>query len=182
MCELLGNKLDRSTKIGRLILDWPVGQPALQFDALPLRLAGGLHALVRRGRLSALARLYPPQPVPQGEVLWREVIAALSEAGDELEPWLARAPQTNEVARAAALMGGLLVVAASTGLPLALYELGASAGLNLMLDRFSYQLGSLSTGVEGSPIRLAPSWKAPHRPRPRSRFRSAVAWICTRWM
>ena len=97
-----GNRLDRSTKIGRLILDWPVGQPALQFDALPLRLAGGLHALVRRGRLPALARLYPPQPMPQGEVLWREVAAALGEAGDELEPWLARAPQTNEVARAAA--------------------------------------------------------------------------------
>ena len=73
LCEMLGSKLDRSTKIGRLILDLPVGQPAVQFDALPLplRLAGGLHALVRRGRLSALARLYPPQPVPQGEVLWR---------------------------------------------------------------------------------------------------------------
>ena len=113
LCELLGRRLDRSTRIGRLVLDWPVGQPALRFDALPLRLAGGLHALVRRGRLPALARLYPPRSMPQGEVLWREVAAALGEAGDELEPWLARAPQTNEVARAAALMAGLLAVTAS---------------------------------------------------------------------
>ena len=164
LCELLGRRLDRSTRIGRLILDWPVGQPALQFDALPLRLAGGLHALVRRDRLPALARLYPPRSMPQGEVLWRELAAALGEAGDELEPWLARAPQTNEVARAAALMAGLLAVTATTGLPLALYELGASAGLNLMLDRFSYQLGGLLTGVEGSPVRLAPSWKGPAPP------------------
>ena len=71
LCDLAGRRLDRSTRIGRRILDWP-GQPDLRFDALPLRLAGGLHALVRRGRLPALARLYPPHPTPQGEVLWRE--------------------------------------------------------------------------------------------------------------
>ena len=157
LCELAGCRLDRSTRIGRRILDWP-NHADLRSDALPLRLAGGLHALVRRGHLPALARLYPPHPAPDVEVLWREVAAALGEAGDELEPWLARPPQTNEVARAAALMAGLLVVTARTGLPLALYELGASAGLNLMLDRYAYQLGSLLTGVEGSPVRLAPSW------------------------
>ena len=47
LCELAGRKLDRSTRIGRRILDWP-NHAALQSDALPLRLAGGLHALVRR--------------------------------------------------------------------------------------------------------------------------------------
>ena len=158
LCELAGRKLDRSTRIGRRILDWP-NHAALQSDALPLRLAGGLHALVRRGQLPALACLYPPHPAPDGEVLWREVAAALAEAGDELEPWLARPPQTNEVARAAILMAGLLVVTARTSLPLALYELGASAGLNLMLDRYAYQLGSLLAGVESSPVRLAPAWE-----------------------
>ena len=79
-------------------------------------------------------------------------------------------------------MAGLLVVTARTGLPLALYELGASAGLNLMLDRFSYQLGGLLTGVEGSPVRLAPSWKGPAPPATAVAMRIAVAWICTRWM
>jgi hypothetical protein len=164
LCELASRKLDRSTQIGRRILDWPVGLPDLRFDALPLRLAGGLHALVRYGRLPALARLYPPYPTPHDEVLWREVAAALAKAGDELEPWLARAPQTNEVARAAALMAGLLVVTASTGLPLALLELGTSAGLNLMLDRYAHQLGSLLAGVEGSPVQLAPIWQGPPPP------------------
>jgi hypothetical protein len=158
LCELASRKLDRSTRIGRCILDWP-SHAHLRSNALPLRLAGGLHALVRRGGLPALARLYPPHPAPNGEVFWRAIAAALGEAGDELEPWLALPPQTNEVARAAALMAGLHVVAARTGLPLDLYELGASAGLNLMLDRYAYQLGSLQTGVEGSPVRLAPAWK-----------------------
>jgi hypothetical protein len=158
LCDLAGRRLDRLTKIGRRILDWPA-QPNLRLDALPLRLAGGLHALVRRGRLPALARLYPPHPTPPGEVLWQEVAAALGEVGDELEPWLDRPPQTNEVARAAALMAGLLVVTARTGLPLALYELGASAGLNLLLDRYAYRLGPLLTGSRASAVRLAPIWQ-----------------------
>ena len=111
------------------------------------------------GRLPALARLYPPHPAPPGEVLWREVAAALGEVGDELEPWLDRPPQTNEVARAAALMAGLLVVTARTGLPLALYKLGASAGLNLLLDRYAYRLGPLLTGSGASAVRLAPIWQ-----------------------
>jgi hypothetical protein len=41
------------------------------------------------------------------------------------------APQTNEVARAAIIYPGLLEVARIVGRPLALFELGASAGLNL---------------------------------------------------
>jgi hypothetical protein len=107
--------------------------------------------------------------MPRREVLWREVAAALGGAGDELEPWLARAPQTNEVARAAALMAGLLVATASTGLPLALYELGTSAGLNLMLDRYGYRLGALLAGVEGSSVWLAPGWQG--RPPPAAAVR-----------
>ena len=64
--------------------------------------------------------------------------SALGEAGDELAPWPERAPRINEVAHAAALMSRLLAVAATTGLPLALYKLRAVAGPKLMLDRFGY--------------------------------------------
>src|SRR3954468_7188656 len=157
LCEAVGPNLDRSTAIGRRILDWPAG-PDLSDEAVPLRLAGGLHALVRAGRLEALARLYPPNPLPSAETLWAAVSEALVVAERELLPWLDSAPQTNEVARAAVLMAGLLVVAAKTRHKLALYELGASAGLTLILDRYAYRLGSRHVGMPRSGVVLAPEW------------------------
>ena len=53
---------------------------------------------------------------------------------------LSRAPQTNETARASALYPGLLEIARLTGLLLSLHEIGASAGLNLMADRFAHEI------------------------------------------
>ena len=158
LCGALALHLDRTGPIGRRVLDWP-GVPDAGGDALPLRLAGGLHALVRRGRLPALARLYPPHPLPEPEALWAAVAAALDEAADDLAPWLDGAPQTNEVARSALLMAGLAVVSAATGLPVSLLELGASAGLNLVLDRYAYDLGGRALGAPSSPLRLAPPWQ-----------------------
>jgi hypothetical protein len=73
-------------------------------------------------------------------------------------PWLDRTPQTNEVGRSAVLMSGLLETAARFPLPMHLYELGASAALNLLLDRFGYDLGGLRCG-KPSPVQLAPEWK-----------------------
>jgi hypothetical protein len=157
LCHTIGPRLDRSTEIGRRILDWPTG-PDLSDQAVPLRLAGGLHALVRAGRLERLAALYPPSPLPSAEALWDGVSEALVEAEDELLPWLESAPQTNEVARAAVLMAGLLVVAAKTRHKLALYELGASAGLTLILDRYAYRLGTRHVGMPQASVMLAPEW------------------------
>jgi hypothetical protein len=157
LCEAIGPNLDRSTEIGRRILDWPTG-PELSDQALPLRLAGGLHALVRGRRSEHLAAIYPPNPLPPAEDAWDAVSKALVEAEGELMPWLDSAPQTNEVARAAVLMAGLLVIAAKTGHKLALYELGASAGLTLVLDRYAYQLGSRKVGIPDSKVMLAPQW------------------------
>ena len=157
LCEAIGPNLDRSTATGRRILDWPAG-PDLSDEAVPLRLAGGLHALVRADRLEALARLYPPNPLPSAEALWAAVSEALVAAEPELLPWLDSAPQTNEVARAAVLMAGLLVIAAETRHKLALYELGASAGLTLILDRYAYRLGSRHIGMPRSGVVLAPEW------------------------
>ena len=164
LCEAIGPNLDRSTAIGRRILDWPTG-PELSDQALPLRLAGGLHALVRAGVSERLAAIYPPNPLPSAKAVWDAVSKALVEAEGELMPWLDSAPQTNEVARAAVLMAGLLVIAAKTGHKLALYELGASAGLTLVLDRYAYRLGSREVGMPHSKVMLAPHWTGNDPPR-----------------
>src|SRR5262249_41344071 len=40
-----------------------------------------------------------------------------------------------------------------------LYELGASAGLNLQLDRYGYELGGAKFGDRASPVQLNPRWQ-----------------------
>src|SRR5918997_3321925 len=68
LCEALGRSLDRSTEGSRRVLDWP-GRPDARGDSVPLRLAAGLHAQVRRGRVPRLAALYPPNSPPEAEAL-----------------------------------------------------------------------------------------------------------------
>ena len=76
---------------------------------------------------------------------------------------LKSAPQTNEVRRSSALLPGFLRIAALTGKPLVLSEVGASAGLNLQWDRYSYRLGDFHWGG-ASAVELAPRWEGPPPP------------------
>jgi len=156
LCALLAERLDRDTELGRRVLDWPGSTDAFT-DALPLRLAGGLHALVRRGEAPGLSACYPPHPLPDREALWAALAPVLAEP--DLLPWLDSAPQTNEVGRSAVLMAGLLVVADLFPKPVELLELGASAGLNLVLDRYGHDLGGVRAGDPDSPLQLRPEWQ-----------------------
>jgi hypothetical protein len=162
MAALLGlaaERLDAATPVGAAILGWRGGPGR---DALALRFAGALHALVLRGRAPELAAVYPPNPI-RPEALWRAVRAALDRDADFIRAVLQGPPQTNEVARSGVLLSGFLTVAAETGLPLALSEIGASAGLNLHWDRFHCVLGRASWGPRNSGVRLAPEWRG-HEP------------------
>ncbi|HET6560953.1 MAG TPA: DUF2332 domain-containing protein [Marmoricola sp.] len=106
-------------------------------SALALRLLGSVHRLVLERRAGGLAAFYPSVggtwEVDGG---WRAFRELLVEQPDAVREWLDRAPQTNEVGRAAALYGGLLHV--ERDLPLRLFEIGSSGGLNLLADRFGY--------------------------------------------
>ena len=99
-------------------------------QSLPLRIAGGLHALVIGGH--KLAAVYPPHDVSD-DVLWNAVTAAFVSDAAFLDAWINSAPQTNEVRRAAVLIAAGRVLAARFGLPLRLSELGASGGVKLMV-------------------------------------------------
>ena len=75
--------------------------------------------------------------------------AFVQERGREIgEVMRSRHTQTNEVGRCSVLLPAL-----PPG-PLALLEVGASAGLCLLLDRFHYELGSTRIGDASSPVHL----------------------------
>ena len=123
-----------------------------------LRLLGSVHRLVLERRAGALAAYYPSvggtwEP-DGGWAAFRELVA---EQPGPVAEWLDRAPQTNEVGRATALYGGLLQLPGA--LPVRLFEIGSSAGLNLRADRFGYvDDAGTRFGDPDSPVRLDPAW------------------------
>jgi hypothetical protein len=128
-------------------------EPARSF--LALRLTGAVHRLVLMGRLPELAAVYPSAggQADPGRAA-RRFVEALADHGDEVREHLDRPIQTNEVGRCAALIGGFLVVAEETRLPLAVLEVGASAGLNLRFDRYRYSAAGAGWGDPDSPVRF----------------------------
>jgi len=102
--------------------------PDLEWD-LPLRLLGGLHYLVLGGEAS-----------------WDDLATALERHAQFLRRWCAEQEvQTNEVQRSWALLPAFLSL--DDGRPFDLLELGPSAGLNLLWDRYAYRY---ATGTWGS--------------------------------
>lgn len=119
--------------------------------------------MVLSGRSKELVDVYPPNAPEEGK-LRRAVDAALDRHEVDILRFIERPPQTNEVGRAAALAGGFLAIASLTSLPLAIYEIGASAGLNLHWDHFAYDLGGLAIGKATSLPLIAPAWDGPKPP------------------
>ncbi len=157
LLQALGKNLDKSTNTGNKILDWQ-GQPDAMGDALALRLAGALHGLVQTGRLPELEKLYPPSSLPSKKILTDAAVAAIVLRDEEICKWLDYPPQTNEIARSSILYAGLAEIVAQTDLSLSIFELGSSAGLNLLLDKFSYQFGEYKMGKANSLVKLKPKW------------------------
>ena len=125
-------------------------------SALPLRFMGAIHRLVLSGRAPELAAFFPSAGGDRdgAEERWLAFVATLEHHAEELPALIEGPVQTNEVGRAAALVGGFMLIADEAALPLRLLEVGTSAGLNLRFDRYRYDWGDLVLGDAASPVRF----------------------------
>lgn len=128
--------------------------------SVPLRVAGGLHALVLAGRMPALSAVFPPAH-PSDADLTRVLELTLKAQDAFLGDWIKSTPQTNETGRSAILLAAASDLTARLGLPLVVSELGASAGLNLWFDRYSLSVADGRIGSPDSPVLLSPDWIGP---------------------
>ncbi len=154
----------------RLVDDYELGGQTRTvltgFEDLPadaligLRLLGSVHRLVLSGEAPEVAAFYPSVGGDWDPVLgWEAFEQVLAARGPELRSLLTQAPQTNEVGRSVALYGGLLRLAETVPLPVRLFEIGASGGLNLRADHYRYTLADgTSYGPADSPVVLETAW------------------------
>jgi len=138
--------------LARAIREWE-GAPLA--DALPLRVAGGIHALYLSGTAPELTPIYAGEDADDVAVI--AGVIARHEAA--LLPWLDGPPQTNEAGRSANFIAALLWLA-ERGLPARFQclEIGSSAGINLMLDRYRYDLAGVVVGPEQPVMDFKPEW------------------------
>jgi len=165
--ENASHPAERSSPLMQALLlgaaaDWDAGgitRPALQpyeldppGSALPLRFAAALHRLVLTGRAPELAEHYPTVGgIAAPELAWPAARRVVESRTADVRELTGQPCQTNEVGRTVPLLVGLAEVTRRTGGPLRLLEIGASAGLNLLVDQ--YRIGEV-WGPSDSPCRL----------------------------
>jgi hypothetical protein len=155
LCRSLIALAKGDSACGRRIANWP---PSLLRDARPLRLTGALHDLHLRGVEARLAPLY------RGDVTDQDAVDALvcqivADHDEALLPWLDGPPQTNEAGRSANFVAALHWLAARMPPRFEINEIGASAGLNLLIDRYHYNLGGVESGPPDAPVTIRPEWQ-----------------------
>lgn len=155
LMQALARVLPHTGAVYAVIEHWPGD---LASDGVIFRLNAGLHALALSGQGGALGRLYGAGDLPAPAQLDDALAYMLDSHASDLLGWLAHPTQTNEVARVAGLVAGLLELGRSRSLPCEVLELGASAGLNLNFPHYAVRLGGCNACAPSSAVTLTPGW------------------------
>ena len=129
-------------------------------EVLPALAGAGWRALA-----PDLAGFYPSAGGSVAPGVSESFSALVEQRRDELAALIEHPVQTNEPGRSAALLGGFLETARRTRLPLRTLEVGASAGLNLILDHYRYRLGGLSINKMVAGPLFSPEWEGVPPPK-----------------
>lgn len=134
---------------------------ALFAEAVALRWLGALHDLALEDPGGGLAAAYPGAGrAGDADRAWPIILEIMETDAARIAEFMRHEPQTNEVRRSAVLLPGFLTVAAETGLPLRVFELGASAGLNQLWDQRRYRLGEIDEwGPPDARVALDIEWR-----------------------
>lgn len=140
----------------RALLGGVTSQPI--HDALPLRFLGTIHRLVLEGAAPHLAQHYPSAGGRPSAGLFVDLMKTVDLFSPEIRQGLFEQVQTNEVARSVVPLV-LLHWLNDIGISECDYfEIGASAGLNMICDRYCARAGSHVFGQIGSSVDLGDNW------------------------
>jgi hypothetical protein len=167
LLDRAASDIEEGGPLADLVAPWrALDTRGLLTEAIPLRWLGCAHDLVLSGEAPAAAAAYPTPGQPgDPEAAWSALSWAMRAEPARFAEFMNHEPQTNEVRRSVCLLPGFLTLANETRLPLRLFEIGASAGLNQLWDRYRYDLGEAGAwGDQTSPVRLDTAWSGPPPP------------------
>ena len=174
LLRLVAARMSPGSDVANRLLAWPIKR--LKPDAVALRLMGALHYLVLTQAAPDMVRIYDaPESFSDAEI-WRVIESCFNQHATHVLKVLDNAPQTNELRRSCVLIAAAHWLTQAYRMPLVLSELGSSAGLNLLWDRYGLSVNGQYFGPDDPVLTLTPDWSgsAPACARPQIRDRAGV--------